>query len=413
MRDLTTALRLLPVRSLGHKRSSTVVLVLVGTMGAALVGQGLPTLFPFIQEDFKLSRAQVGLIVWSIGLGATLGVLPMGWLTDRLGARRPLAFSGIGAAVGLSLFSQANFLGQALLVGLLLGVATSASVPASTKAIMDSVSPQARRLAMGIVESSPPFSGLLAASIIPSLAVTYGWGSAAWVLVILAAVSAVVFFASFRDNPHSVRQRSTRGGLIKRIPLLVRNRDIWLVTFSGTILQGLQITVVTYLILFLLEDVGMAVTVAGGMLATAFAGAGLGRIAWGAVSDVLVPGRPVLVLALVVVLSAMSLTLLSRLPTGASPIVVGGAVFLAGSTAMAWQGLYQPLLAELADQELTGTTVGFVSMVRRPLASGIPPLFGLVVDQTDSYDTGWWMMAGLACAAALVLAFLRRPSQNV
>ena len=266
---------------------------------------------------------------------------------------------------------------------------------------------------MGIVESSPPFSGLLAASIIPSLAVTYGWGSAAWVLVILAAVSAVVFFASFRDNPHSVRQRSTRGGLIKRIPLLVRNRDIWLVTFSGTILQGLQITVVTYLILFLLEDVGMAVTVAGGMLATAFAGAGLGRIAWGAVSDVLVPGRPVLVLALVVVLSAMSLTLLSRLPTGASPIVVGGAVFLAGSTAMAWQGLYQPLLAELADQELTGTTVGFVSMVRRPLASGIPPLFGLVVDQTDSYDTGWWMMAGLACAAALVLAFLRRPSQNV
>ena len=142
MRDLTTALRLLPVRSLGHKRSSTVVLVLVGTMGAALVGQGLPTLFPFIQEDFKLSRAQVGLIVWSIGLGATLGVLPMGWLTDRLGARRPLAFSGIGAAVGLSLFSQANFLGQALLVGLLLGVATSASVPASTKATGRSAAPR-------------------------------------------------------------------------------------------------------------------------------------------------------------------------------------------------------------------------------------------------------------------------------
>ena len=337
----------------------------------------------------------------------------MGWLTDKLGSRWLLAFSGIGAAVGVSLFSLANSLGQALFWGFLLGAVTSAGLPASTKAVMDWVSPRARRLAMGIVESSPPFSGLLAAALIPSLAVSHGWNNAALVLVAIAAVSAVVFFAFFRDNPHDGYKRSAGGARITRIPLLVTDRDIWLVTFSGTILQGLHITIVTYLILFLMEDVGMAVTVAGGMLAVAFAGGGLGRIAWGAVSDFLVPGRPVLVLALVVLLSAVSLTFLTWLPTGASPVVVGVVAFLAGSTAMGWQGLYGPLLAELADPALTGTTVGFVSMVRRPLASGLPPLFGLVVDQTDSYDTGWWMMAGLASAAALVLAFLRRPSQNV
>ena len=242
---------------------------------------------------------------------------------------------------------------------------------------------------------------------------SYSWGSAAWVLVIIAAVSTTVFFILFRDNPHVGYKRSAGGGLVRGIPLLVKDQNIWLITFSGSILQGLHLTIVTYLILFLLEDVGMTVTVAGGMLATAFAGGGLGRIAWGAISDFLVPGRPVLVLALVVLLSAGSLTFLTWLPAGASPVVVGVVAFLAGSTAMGWQGLYQPLLAEMADPALTGTTVGFVSMARRPLASGIPPLFGLVVDHTDSYNIGWWMMAGLTCTAAMALAFLRRPSQNV
>ena len=37
----------------------------------------------------------------------------------------------------------------------------------------------------------------------------------------------------------------------------------------------------------------------------------------------------------------------------------------------------------------------------------VAPLFGLVVDQTGSYDMGWWMLVGIAGTGTLVLGFLR------
>ena len=65
------------------------------------------------------------------------------------------------------------------------------------------------------------------------------------------------------------------------------------------------------------------------------------------------------------------------------------------------------LAAELVGPALTGTGIGFFVSILQIGTFGIPPVFGLIVDSTGSYDKAWWVMAGLPLAGIFFLAFLR------
>ena len=225
-------------------------------------------------------------------------------------------------------------------------------------------------------------------------------------LALFVAISGIAFFAFYRDKPGSKLEAHT-GGFIASVSLLAKNMDIWLVGLSNSTLMALQKVFVSYLILFLHESVGISVRGAGGFLAVAWVGGGVGRVGWGFVGD-LQQGRRALVLALVGFLAMLGMASMAWLPTNASPLTVGVLVFLVRSVTLGWQGVYLVLLPELAGPRLAGTVIGYVAIIRRLGAFGILPLFGLVVDKTDSYDVGWWMMAGLASVGALLLLFVRR-----
>ena len=51
----------------------------------AFVGQGFPVLYPFIQDEFGLSLAQVGLITSAVAFCFMATAILAGWLTDTMG----------------------------------------------------------------------------------------------------------------------------------------------------------------------------------------------------------------------------------------------------------------------------------------------------------------------------------------
>ena len=222
---------------------------------------------------------------------------------------------------------------------------------------------------------------------------------------------AIGFFLAYRDKPSAQGTRDA-GGLAKRLPVVVKDRDIWLVTLCCTALVGVEFAYLSYLVLFLEEAQGMSTRLAGGLLAASMAAGAAGRLWWGLSSDLLMGGRRVPALGLASALSAVSMVLMGVLPSEAPVALVSLLVAAAAIAVLGWTGLYGILIAELAGPTLTGTALGSSITVVRLGAFGVPPLFGLLVDRTDSYDMAWWALAGLAAVGTLMLAFLRPQTRG-
>ena len=400
---------MIPIRTLaGIPYGWTVVgLCLVAIIPFSFFHLGLGVLFPFIQEDLGINRAEVGLIASGrfFGMGAT--VLLMGWLADAIGVRRLLAAAMAVAATAVVLFSQIQSPLHGILVGLLVGGALSAVAPAFSKALMDWVTPKTRGLAMGVAEASIPISGIIAAVLISFLAVTYGWRTVVILLGIMIAGSSVVFYSFYRDKAGVNTEKEQGVGSGRRVSLVARNPYIWLAGSFSFALAAIQSVLGSYLVLFLKEYLGLSTVVAGAVLATALAGGAVGRIGWGLISDSLLRGRRVATLAIIGMLSVVSMALMAWLPSDAPLAVVLILILFVGSTSMGWSGVHAVYVAELAGTALTGTAIGFVITISVVGVFAIVPVFGLIVDQTGSYDLGWWTMAGVASVSTLLLLFLR------
>jgi MFS family permease len=94
-----------------------VALTTLAQAGPGWIVQGVPVLYPFIQADWDLSRAQVGLITSAVMAGSLLTGLPGGWLADRWGVRRVvtsalalLAILFVGFSVATALWWPLRYL---------------------------------------------------------------------------------------------------------------------------------------------------------------------------------------------------------------------------------------------------------------------------------------------------------------
>ena len=402
-----------------------VALCVVTTIPAAFTYAGMGVLFPFIQKELDISRAQIGLISSGMFVGGAATVLFAGWLIDVVGVRRLQTAILIGMAVALALFSQVHSLLQAILAAVLIGVSPSATLPAHAKAIMDWATRGTRGVAMGLRESSLQVGGIIAALLFTYLAVNFGWRSAVVFLAVVALASGILFFGVYRDKPSEdpgPETSGTRGdggkqavkdrdyslvAFLSAAFMVAKDRNLLLVSLFGGFFSGVYTVLLTYLVLYFREELEMSAGVAGGLLALAMAGGGVSRVGWGLVSDLLLHGRRIGPLALVGVLSVICFALMALLPSDAPLGLVSVLVLAVGITAMGWSGLITVLIAELAGPAAMGTAMGFAALIMQLGSFGVAPVFGLVVDRTDSYNIAWWMTAGIAGGGTLLLAFLK------
>ena len=397
-----------PVPAANLSGRLVVILCLVAMIPFAMFRMGLGVFFPFIQEDLDTSRAELGLIVSGLALGSAGTGLLVGWLVDVVAARRVQSAALGMSAVAVLLFSQIQSPVQGLILGIFIGVALAVVVPGYTRAVVDWVTPRARAVATGTIEASIPISGIIAAVLISFLAVTFGWRGVVVVLAILIAISGAVFFGFYRDKPVSgdidFGKKHGTGG---RLSQVARNWRFWMSVSFGLTQSGNQVVLVSYLVLFLNEELDLSTVVAGTCLAVMMAGSAVGRISWGLVSDLLLRGRRVTTLVLLGILSAGAMCLLALLPSDASLVVVFALVFFVGFTAMASSAVRVIFAAELVGPGLTGTAMGVLTTTGQLGNFAIAPLFGHIVDRSGSYELAWWSMSGLAVFGTLSLALLR------
>ena len=187
-------------------------------------------------------------------------------------------------------------------------------------------------------------------------------------------------------------------------------KQLLCVSFGTALLLVGQMSLLTYVPLYLKETAGLSPYWASQALALTQLGGMIGRVGWGVVSDRVFHGARKIVLVLIGFVSVALTLALGVLPAAASLWIVLSLIFLAGVCMVGYQGVSYALIGEIAGKAQTGAALGMVITINSIGTIFGTPLFGYIVDVTGSYSTAWQALAVAILLGIVALSlFLKEP----
>lgn len=390
-------------------RWTILVLICVSHIIGASAQYGINTLAPFYKDELGLSRAQVGLFFSAFYLAMSGASFGTGWLADRFGVRKTtfLGHLGLGVCTIAAAFSPSFELGCVSFF--FAGFGYSFLNPASTIGVMTWFQRDERATAMGAKQTGVPAGGVLAAILAPSLVLLIGWRGSLAALGIINFIFGFFFSRLWRE-PASVpfADSGADDNANARPPLKVW--DLLPISCATAIYLIGQMVLITYVPLYLKDVMGYSPYWASQALALTQAGAMLGRVGWGVASDRLFGGRRKIVLIVIGVSSVIFIAGLSLMTRDSSAYLLLPILFLAGVSIVGYQGVSYALIGEISGKARTGAGLGMMITINAAAATVGTPVFGYIVDSTDSYSVAWQLLAGMvALGIAGVALLLREP----
>jgi MFS transporter, ACS family, hexuronate transporter len=374
-------------------------------LGVSLPQQTPAAIGPVLSRSLSLSRTELGLLTSAIWGGMLIGLLPFGMLVDRYGERSMLLVGGVVLAGFLVLASRASSFEPLFIALVPAAVGASAASPGGTRALAAWFEPRLRGTAIGIRQTGVTGAGVLAAVILPPIAVGFGWRAAFLTVAALALLAIAAFAVFYREPP--VESRAARAPWDLRS--LVRN-PVWVAaTAYGWVFMGALGCVVAYLAVSLNQDAGLSPVQAGLMLAVLQVGGIAGRLGFGVLSDRLGSRGAVMALsAALAVATCLAMAAFGHGRAGTAGLV--GIAFLLGLSCMGWNALYITLTAEVVPVQNAATAVGAGTTITFTGMFAVPPIFGLIADHSGSYVWSWVALSGWALAGAVVALAIRDRS---
>jgi MFS family permease len=377
----------------------------------ATVTQGIPTLAPFIKTDLSLSQSQVGLFTSYIFAGFFLGAGLSGWLTDRLSSRTVLI--GGAATAGLLAVMIGYFqVDNIALVGLLvvLGLMGSTATPAGAQAVARAFDTRRRGLAMGLRQMGVPLGGALAAASLPVLAVRYSWRTAAAISGVVALAAAIITLIIY-SRPYVRHHSRTVTKASRQVSGKLFKKPVVIACAAGTTLPVAQFIMVTYLMLYLRDTLGIPELRGAALLTFAQLVGAVSRVSLAALSDRLPFGRKPMLLA-VVAMTGVSALSIAQLSPQTPTVLVTMIVMMYAASALGWQGLYFTLLTELSDSGWEGRVLGMATTFTSLGIMSGPPLFGLLVDASSSYRPAWYALTAVVATGFVMLLSVQEKATH-
>jgi sugar phosphate permease len=376
---------------------------------ASFGNQMISPLAPFLVEDLKLAKADVGLLVTATYLGGVLVLVAAGSLSDRFGVRALFLLGMTLAGLPLALASVAPGYVWMLVPMALYGIGNGFALPPTTRAIVEWFPTRRRGLAMGIKQTGVALAGMICGLTVPLLGQIVGWRGTILLLGLVTVASGVLAWIAYRERP----DQATSAGQAKRpgFGTVLGNRNLLLLGGVTLLLAGVQLSLVGFLVLFLTERVGMRVQEAGMLLALAQGFGIVGRIGWGVVSDTLFGGRRKPIMAIIGALAMVSSLMLALTGPETPWIVLAASLAVAGVSAVGWNGINMTFVAELAGRQASATAAGMNLTASYLGIMILPPIFGVLVDLTGSYTSAFQVGAAASLLTLLLLTMIKPDQQ--
>jgi predicted MFS family arabinose efflux permease len=389
-------------------RRVILILVMLAQVVCPMAVFSIGALAPLLRESLQISREQVGYLAALFFASTSLVSIPSGVVADKLGVRFLLILAQIIGGLPLAATFFLRSYNELLLVMFLVGLAWGTVTILTTKAIIEWFPANRRATAIGLKQAGMPFSGGVAAAMVPALALWIGWRQALSVLGGLILASAVCDLLLYRDALPTTPKKLESQRVSPGSRAVFRNPSVWMLATVGLLYAGSQVSLATYLALFLHESMGFPVVVAASLLAQAQVGGAAGRVLYGFVSDRWLRGERKRLLLGIGATAMVPLLAFLLLPPGTSYLALSPLIVLYGLSGMSWNGVHMTLIAELSGRESAGVGVGISMTLVNAGNIIMPPLFGYTADVTGSYTLSWGLLMLWLVLGMILLAFVRK-----
>lgn len=373
-------------------------MLLLATVGFALCFWAWALISPLstrYADELGLSGFEQSLLVALPVIVGSLGRIPVGALTDRLGAT--VMFPAVAAMTIVPvLFVGLAGVSYPLLVvgGFVLGI-SGTSFAVGVPFVNGWYPPKRRGTALGIFGVG---NGGTAIAAFSTVSIADTWGRPAPFIIVALALAAYALVArKMLVNPPGRSQTTASGSLLRRTWATLREATTLKLSWLYAISFGGFVAFSVYLPTYLVNAYGMesgdaALRTAGFVVLAVIA-----RPIGGWLSDKV---RPVLVLVTCFTLTAL---FASGAAAGLSLMPEGTVMFLGLAIVLgAASGAVFALLAQLVDPPRVGAVTGVVGAAGG-LGGFIPPLvMGIVFDGTGHYAIGLGLLAAIGLATAVV-----------
>ena len=386
------------------RRIWAVLAVAVATQTAgSFVSQGIYILVPFWREAFGISLASASLAVTVMNGVQIVTMFTLGRAIDIHGERRIVGIAMLGMALAMACAAAfANSLPALLLCIAFLGGTYAAVQPGGTRAIMRWFPPAKRGIATGFRQAAVPFGTMIAAALLPFMAVRYGWHAAVWLCAGVSVMGAALFWGLYREGG-DVAAKTERPLPLARLAREVgQNPSFWPVLRLGIAMSAFQFTLTAHVIGFMADGLGLGLFAASSMFAATQLAGIPGRILLPWLSDRFRPGLRTQSFGLVSVIAAGAAAILAALPIGVPAPIILVVLVVLGIFGIGWFPLYLLQIAESAPKGSIASTIAFASTICLGVMAIGPYIFGLLVDHLG-YGAAWFALIVPVVVTALPL----------
>jgi sugar phosphate permease len=354
--------------------------------------QGLPALGPILASTFNLTTSGVGLLLGTISLGTAGAVIFWGNLADRIDDRLVALIGLLGTATCfvIAAFFKASEVAHFALI--FAGIMMASPTVAMTKGLARNFVHLGNiGFALSTRQAAVPVGGVIGGIVLTGIAVSHGLSAALYALAALIILGGLFVMFAPAGVPEPPRLKA------ENLPP-VNWRRLSPILIAAAFFCLTQLGIVALLTLYLSGSRGWTPTQAGQLYALMMAFVIPLRIRLGVISD-RYPTRRVQFQIVIALLGATLLLLCAVLEQYA---IVVPLLFLAGISAMGWNGLLFTTAVVAVPPERVGFTQGVLHSFIFA-AGGVSPIIMSQIVESFSWQAAWTVMAICSVMAAVSL----------
>lgn len=383
--------------------------------------QVLGILAPTLQRELRWSETDYGAIVSWFSLAYGVGLLLMGRVLDRIGARLGFSFAIIVWSLAAMAHAFARTVGGFSLARATLGLGEAGNFPGAVKAVAEWFPKKERALATGVFNAGSNVGAIVAPIAVPWIALTWGWQ---WAFIATGAIGFIwllFWIASYRDPSTHPRVSAAELAYIRSDPAerstpipwasLLGHRQTWAFVIGKSLTDPVWLFYLFWLPKFLDANWGVKLSGLAAPLVAIYVLADVGSIGGGWFSSRLISrgwsvnrSRK----------TAMAIAAILILPTLFAPYakslwVAVAIVSLAAAAHQWWSCNLFTTVSDMFPRRAVASVVGIGGFVGAMSAMGFQRLTGYILDATGSNYRIIFDICAVVYVGALVLFHLLVP----